>query len=125
MTVPGFKNDILPIFAKYVADMKDIPLATNTGTRALRLDDYDSVRSFATEIQFAIHGYDYVPGSYPPRLMPGARPLPKPGGKPGEYVSYVPHPMPDNPSNLPTEAVRLPQEAIDLFDAWVAADMPA
>jgi hypothetical protein len=124
MTVPGFKNDILPIFAKYVADMKYISL-DKTGTPVLLLDDYDSVRSFATEIQVAIHGYDYVRGSNPVALIQGARPLPKPGGKPGEYLTYVPHPMPDNPSNLPTEMVRLPQEAIDIFDAWVAAGMPA
>lgn len=125
MTTPSFKTDIIPIFAKYVDDMKDIPVASSSGTRRLQLDDYECVKSFAQIIQFSIHGYDYLPRTDPPQLREGARPLPKPGGKPGEYVTYVAHPMPDNPGGWAVDLVRLPQEAIDLYDAWVAAGMPA
>lgn len=123
MTKPSFTKDIIPIFAKYVQDMKNIPISDDQGTLSLRLDDCASVRRFATKIQYAIHGYDFLPGTNPPKLRPGAKPLPKPGS-PGEYLTYVAHPMPDNPANLAVDMVRLPQEAIDLFDAWVAAGMP-
>lgn len=125
MTTPSFQKDIKPIFAKYVQDMKNIPLASSSGTRSLHLGDYESVKSFAQQIQFAIHGYDFLPRTTPPTLRSGAKPLPKPGGQPGEYVTYVPHPMPDNPGNWPQDLVRLPQEAIDTFDAWITAGMPA
>jgi hypothetical protein len=126
---PSFEKDIKPIFAKYVQSMKEVKVADDRGTRLLLLDDYQSVCSFATKIQRAIHGYDFLPAtlSAPPQLRPGARPLPLPGGKPGEYVlpKDVPHPMPDNPLNWPAEMVRLPQVAIDTFDAWIAAGKPA
>jgi hypothetical protein len=68
----------------------------------------------------AIHGYDYLrDGS----LRPGANPLRQRDGNPDEYVKFAPHPMPLQPDDWPAEWVRLPQEAIDLYDQWVSAGM--
>jgi hypothetical protein len=122
MTAPSFAKDIKPIFAKYVDDMKKIALASSSGTRKLDLGDYESVKFFSYQIQVAIHGYDYLrDGS----LRPGAKPLLKRGGKPDEYVTFAPHPMPLQPDDWPVEWVRLPQEAIDVYDQWVLEGMLA
>lgn len=122
MTAPSFEKDLKPIFAKYVEDMKNVVVASAGGSRKLDLWDYAIVKMFSYEIQVAIHGYDYLrDGS----LRPGAHPLPKRGGQPGEYVKFAPHPMPLQPDNWPVDWVRLPQDAIDTYDQWVVARMPA
>jgi hypothetical protein len=121
MAARSFQRDIKPIFAKYVDDMKDIVLATPTGTRALHLGNYDSVKFFAYQIQVAIHGYDYNRDGT--TSVPESKRLRKRGGQPGEFVTSAPHPMPDNPQNWPVELIRLPQEAIDTYDQWIADGM--
>jgi len=119
----SFAADIIPLFAKYVEDMKDVQVNTGTGTHALNLSDYDSVKYCHIQIQQAIHGYDFLPNTNPPQLRAGASPLPNPNGRPGEYLTYVAHAMPLNVSGGPDELVRLPQEAIDTFDAWIVDGM--
>ncbi|WP_019644872.1 hypothetical protein [Novispirillum itersonii] len=72
---PGFEQDIRPIFARYVACMKNVVLTDEDGAAEMDLSSYDCVVRFHQPIAVAITGYR--PGSTAPHPMPpGGTPLP-------------------------------------------------
>lgn len=97
---PGFEKDIRPIFARYVACMKNVVLTDDDGAVEMDLSRYDCVVRFHHPIAVAITGYR--PGSTAPHPMP-------PPGWDEEKQQPIPRPLPD--------------EKIALFLTWVETGM--
>lgn len=74
MNRPSFEQDIRPIFAPYVACMKNVVLTDDDGAAEMDLASYDCVVRFHQPIRVALTGYR--PGSTAPHPMPPGGALP-------------------------------------------------